>query len=78
MISDLLSDVIIDMEKCVVTNSSGDNLMNKLQGNFFELGAGVWDINIYTDCACELRIEYAPKTIYDFDFSSIDWGDEDA
>lgn len=78
MLSDLAGDVIIDMEKCVVTNSSGDNLMNKLQGNFFELGEGVSDINIYTDCACELRIEYAPKTIYDFDFSSIDWGDEDA
>ena len=78
MLKDLSGDVIIDLEKCIVTNASGGNLISKMQGKFFELPGGVSELEIYVDKACTLQISYVPKTIYDFDFSSIDWGDDNA
>lgn len=77
-IEDLESDIIIDLEKCIATNSNGDNLMSKINGRFFELPSGNSTLEIYADKGCEMKIAYTPKTIYDFDFSGIDWGDGDA
>lgn len=74
MLEDLSTDAVIDLERCIVTNTDGDNLINKMQGNFFELPSGVSVLNVFVDGDCILKINYAPKTIYDFDFSDIDWG----
>ena len=78
MVEDVSTDVIIDMDRCIVTDGEGNNLLNKMQGKFFEFPSGVSPFNIYVDAECELKIRYIPKTIYDFDFSRIDWGDEGA
>lgn len=78
MLEDLSGGAVIDLERCVITDLSGQSIMNKLQGNFFELPPGVSDIRIYVDTPCSLKIRYAPQTIYDFDFTDIDWGDGDA
>ena len=78
MLEDVQTDSIIDMDRCIVTDGGGNNLLSKMQGKFFELPAGVSALNIYVDAECELKIKYIPKTIYDFDFSVIDWGNADA
>lgn len=74
----LESDIIIDFDKCTASNSKGDNLISKLEGRFFELPHGISELEIYADGSCEMKIDYVPKTIYDFDFSDIDWGDGNA
>ena len=75
MLEGIAADAVVDLEKCVVTDSSGNSLMNKMQGNFFELPPGRSTLSVYVSAPCTLVIDYAPQTIYDFDFSSIDWGD---
>lgn len=69
---------IIDLEKCNVTDGNGNSILEKMQGDFFELPSGASELMIYTSAPCVLKIDYIPKTIYDFDFSEIDWGDADA
>ena len=78
MLEDISGGAIIDLERCVVTDLSGRSIMNKLQGNFFELPPGVSELGIYVTTPCSLKIRYAPQTIYDFDFTDIDWGDGNA
>ena len=78
MVEDVDTDIIIDMDRCIVTDGEENNLLSKMQGKFFEFPSGVSLFNIYVDAECELKIRYVPKTIYDFDFSRIDWGDDSA
>lgn len=78
MLEDLSGGAVIDFEKCVIRDLEGSSIMNKMQGNFFELPPGVSELSIYVDVPCVLNIEYSPKTIYDFDFSDIDWGQGNA
>ena len=71
----------IDCKKCTVTavNSDGEeNGMSCMRGEFFELPPGVSELTVYVSEPCIMRIRYTPQTIYDFDFSHIDWGEEDA
>lgn len=74
----LTSGAVIDLEKCNITDNSGNCILSKMQGNFFELPPGRSTLEIYADAPCALTIDYAPRTIYDFDFSSIDWGEAGA
>ena len=78
MIEDLEKDTVINFEKCIVTNSDGDNLISKMNGKFFELPTGVSELEIYVSEECQMKIDYTPRTIYDFDFSQTDWGDGNA
>lgn len=78
MLEGITADAAVDLEKCVVADGSGNSLMNKMQGNFFELPPGRSTLSVYVSAPCTLIIDYTPQTIYDFDFSSIDWGDADA
>lgn len=71
---DIESDVIIDCERCVVTDSEGNNLLKKKQGSFFELAPGLNDCSVYVSGACEMTVDYVPMTMYDFDFACVDWG----
>ena len=71
---DIESDVIIDCERCVVTDSEGNNLLKKKQGSFFELAPGLNDCSVYVLGACEMTVDYVPMTMYDFDFACVDWG----
>ncbi len=75
MLEGIAADAVVDLEKCVVTDGTGNSLMNKMQGRFFELPPGRSTLSVYVSAPCTLVIDYAPQTIYDFDFSSIDWGD---
>lgn len=75
MLEGIAADAVVDLEKCVVKDGSGNSLMNKMQGRFFELPPGRSTLSVYVSAPCTLIIDYAPQTIYDFDFSSIDWGD---
>ncbi len=75
---DIESDVIIDCERCVVTDSEGNNLLKKKQGSFFELAPGLNDCSVYVSGACEMTVDYVPMTMYDFDFAGVDWGDDNA
>lgn len=72
-LENLTTDIIFDNDSCVVTNDAGENLINNFKGDFFEIPGGVSEIDIYTDAACVLSVEYTPKTIFDFDFSNIEW-----
>lgn len=72
------TDTVMDFEKCIVTNSDGDNLISKMSGKFFELPTGVSELEIYVSEECQMKIDYTPRTIYDFDFSQTDWGDGNA
>lgn len=74
----LTDGAVIDLEKCNVTDNSGNSILSKMQGSFFELPPGRSTLEIYVDAPCTLTIDYAPRTIYDFDFSSIDWGEAGA
>lgn len=74
----LTSGAVIDLEKCNITDNSGNCILSKMQGNFFELPPGRSTLEIYADAPCALTIDYAPRTIYDFDFSAIDWGEAGA
>lgn len=78
MLEDLTGNAVIDLEKCIVTDGNGNSLLGNMQGDFFELPAGRSVLQIYTDEPCTLSLRYTPRTIYDFDFSEIDWGDADA
>ena len=78
MLEDLTGNAVIDLEKCIVTDGNGNSLLGNMQGDFFELPAGRSMLQIYTDEPCTLSLRYTPRTIYDFDFSEIDWGDADA
>ena len=78
MIEDLETDAVMNFEKCIVTNSDGDNLISKMSGKFFELPPGISELEIYASEECQMKIDYTPRTIYDFDFSQIDWGDGNA
>lgn len=78
MIEDLEKDTVINFGKCIVTNSDGDNLISKMSGKFFELPTGVSELEIYVSEECQMKIDYTPRTIYDFDFSQTDWGDGNA
>ena len=78
MIEDLETDAVMNFEKCIVTNSDGDNLISKMSGKFFELPPGISELEIYASEECQMKIDYTPRTIYDFDFSQTDWGDGNA
>lgn len=78
MLEDLSTEVIFDNERCIVTNSLGENLAYKMSGDFFELIPGMSEIEIYVDTACGMTVKYVPKTMFDFDFSNIDWGNDNA
>ena len=78
MLEGIAADAVVDLEKCVVKDASGNSLMNKMQGRFFELPPGRSTLSVYVSAPCTLIIDYAPQTIYDFDFSSIDWGETGA
>lgn len=78
ILEDLTGNAVIDLEKCIVTDGNGNSLLGNMQGDFFELPAGRSVLQIYTDEPCTLSLRYTPRTIYDFDFSEIDWGDADA
>ena len=75
---DIEKDVIIDCERCIVTDSEGNNLLKKKQGSFFELAPGLNDCSVYVSGACEMTVDYVPMTMYDFDFACVDWGDGNA
>ncbi len=78
MLEGIAADAVVDLEKYVVTDGSGNSFMNKMQGRFFELPPGRSTLSVYVSAPCTLVIDYAPQTIYDFDFSSIDWGETGA
>lgn len=78
MLEDIESDIIFDCERCTVTDSEGNNLLLKKQGGFFELAPGINDCSVYVSGACEMNVDYVPRTMYDFDFAGVDWGDENA
>lgn len=69
--------VTVDLEKCTVTDNPGNEILSRMQGSFFELPPGRSEIEVFVSSPCVLDIDYVPKTIYDFDFSDIDWGDEE-
>lgn len=78
MLEGLTDGAVIDLEKCNVTDNSGNSILSKMQGRFFELPPGRSTLSVYVSAPCTLVIDYAPQTIYDFDFSSIDWGETGA
>ena len=78
MAEDITSDVIIDCQRCIVTDNDGNNLLGKKQGRFLELAPGVNECSVYVFGACELTVDYRPMTMYDFDFSAVAWGDDNA
>lgn len=78
MLEGLTDGAVIDLEKCNVTDNSGNSILSKMQGSFFELPPGRNALSVYVSAPCALTIDYAPRTIYDFDFSSIDWGETGA
>ena len=59
-----------------MTNASGESIMDRVTGSFFELVPGENQLRI-PDMLTDITVVvgYKPKLIYNFDFDDIDWGD---
>ena len=77
-INNINTPVVIDFERCTVENKISESLISCMSGDFFEFPSGRTSVTVYTDKPARLQIKYEPVTIYDFDFSDIDWGDDNA
>ncbi|MDD6484249.1 MAG: phage tail family protein, partial [Clostridiales bacterium] len=67
----------IDCENFTVTGGN-QNLLGYMKGSFFELPPGGGYMSVSVQNPCTVQILYTPKTIYDFDFEAVKWGDDDA
>lgn len=70
--------LFVDFEKHIARDGDGNNIMNKMSGEFFEFPAGVSEYAVYCDKGTEMNIRYMPKCVYDFDFSELEWEEENA
>ena len=77
-INNINTPVVIDFERCTVENKISESLISCMSGDLFECPSGRTWITVYTDKPARLQIKYEPVTIYDFDFSDIDWGADNA
>ncbi|MDD6484884.1 MAG: phage tail family protein [Clostridiales bacterium] len=71
-------NAVIDFEHHTATDFLGNSLMNTLEGEFFELGAGKTELNIYCDGESVMDICYTPRCMFDFSFEDIEWEEENA
>lgn len=69
------SGTVIDFEKCRTTSTSGYNLLSLTEGDFFEFSGGKTQITVSVDAQSTLIMHYTPRTIYNFNFTDIDWGE---
>lgn len=63
----------VDCERQVVTDASGNSIMNAVTGSFFELAAG--DNTLYISADITVQARYTPQFIYNADFDDVEWGD---
>lgn len=71
---------VIDFKKQSITDLSGQSVISHVKGSFFELNGTAQDmeLSMHVKGEATLSVEYEPEFIYGFDFSCVDWGENDA
>lgn len=81
--------MIADCKRHILTDGDNKNIMTGdtasigFSGQFIELRPGVNTLKFQkspsaTSANLEITVDYIPNTIWDFDFDSIEWGDQNA